>query len=172
MPDALDQFGAGVFTHLPNHGISLFPVSGIDPDLDKLVVLKGRLQLLQYRQGQPVLANDDHRIEFVGEGTQVLFLFFGQCHRKWIPCMDKRQRSLTAIANSVTVPDSPLNPVKRELGWMLAVGLLLALVVGKLVPGAGAQLLLLSAYGTVGALRLVYRTRRILKQSAINKSKA
>lgn len=84
--------------------------------------------------------------------------------------MDKRQRSVTATANPINVPDSPLNPVKRELAWMIAGGALLALLVGRMVPSVGAQLGLLSLYGLVAALRLVYRTRRILKRAALENS--
>jgi hypothetical protein len=85
--------------------------------------------------------------------------------------MDKRQRSLTVTANRITVPDSPLNPVKRELGWMLAGGALLWLLAGRTIPSAGGQLALLFGYGIVAALRLVYRTRRIVRRAATETSK-
>lgn len=84
--------------------------------------------------------------------------------------MDKRQRSLTATADPINVPDSPLNPVKRELGWILAGGILLALLIGRIIPSVGGQLGLLSVYGLVAALRLIYRTRRILKRAALEKA--
>ncbi len=62
------------------------------------------------------------------------------------------------------VAASPLNSVKLELGIILFVGLLLWLAVDSITADIANQLLILALFGGVGALWLVFRTRRTLKQ--------
>ncbi len=62
------------------------------------------------------------------------------------------------------VAASPLNSVKLELGIILFVGLLLWLAVDSITADFANQLLILAFFGGVGALWLVFRTRRTLKQ--------
>ncbi|MFO1372552.1 MAG: hypothetical protein U1F42_09220 [Candidatus Competibacteraceae bacterium] len=62
----------------------------------------------------------------------------------------------------LTVAPSPLNEVKLDLGIILAVGLLLLLVQGRVVDSLLLQLLLLLSYGLLGMLWVMVRTRKIL----------
>ncbi len=62
------------------------------------------------------------------------------------------------------VAASPLNSVKLELGIILFVGLLLWLAVDSITANFANQLLILAIFGGTGALWLVFRTRRTLKQ--------
>ncbi len=62
------------------------------------------------------------------------------------------------------VAASPLNRVKLELGIILFVGLLLWLAVDSITAEVANQLLILAAFGGGGALWLVFRTRRTLRQ--------
>lgn len=62
----------------------------------------------------------------------------------------------------MTVAPSPLNEVKLDLGIILAVGLLLLLVQGRVVDGLPLQFLLLSSYGLLGMIWIVVRVRRVV----------
>ena len=62
------------------------------------------------------------------------------------------------------VAPSPFNPVKLELGVILVVGVLLVLVQGRLNLTPLTQLLVLLIYGVLGAVWVIVRTRRILRQ--------
>ncbi len=63
-----------------------------------------------------------------------------------------------------TVAPSPFNSVKFELGVILLVGLLLLLLLahGRMIDAPRLQLLLLVAYGLIGMVWLLVRTRWIL----------
>ena len=59
-------------------------------------------------------------------------------------------------------PPGPLDPVKRELGLILLVALLLLAVVHRLVSDGLGQVLVLAGFGSAAALWLVWRTRALL----------
>lgn len=84
----------------------------------------------------------------------------------------REDRNMAKEANSVTggkslsVAPSPLNEVKLDLGVILAVGMLLLLVQGRVVDSLALQLLLLLSYGLLGLIWIVIRTRRIVARLA------
>ena len=61
-----------------------------------------------------------------------------------------------------TVAPSPFNTVKFELGVILILGILLVLVHSRITSSTKLQFLLLSAYGILGMVWIVIRTRRIM----------
>ncbi len=75
--------------------------------------------------------------------------------------MVKDSGSVTG-GRGMTVAPSPLNEVKLDLGIILAVGLLLLLVQGRVVDGLPLQFLLLSSYGLLGMIWIVVRVRRVV----------
>jgi len=60
------------------------------------------------------------------------------------------------------VAPSPLNEVKLDLGVILAVGLVLLLVQGRVLDNLLLQLLLLLSYGVLGMTWIIIRTRRVI----------
>ena len=62
------------------------------------------------------------------------------------------------------VKASPFNGVKLELGIILALGALLWLAADSITANLDAQLLLLAAFGLLGMVWLIVRTRRVLNQ--------
>ncbi|MBE2295739.1 MAG: hypothetical protein IAF00_12350 [Phycisphaerales bacterium] len=64
----------------------------------------------------------------------------------------------------LTVAPSPLNEVKLDLGIILAVGLLLLLVQGRIFDNLLPQLLLLVSYSLLGMLWIIIRSRRVMAQ--------
>ncbi|HCB14500.1 MAG TPA: hypothetical protein DEP36_13180 [Gammaproteobacteria bacterium] len=60
------------------------------------------------------------------------------------------------------VAPSPLNEVKLDLGIILAVGLVLLLVQGRVLDNLLLQLLLLLSYGVLGMTWIIIRTRRVI----------
>jgi len=73
-----------------------------------------------------------------------------------------------SVGKGFGVAASPLNSVKLELGIILFVGLLLWLAVDSITADVASQLLILAFFGGGGALWLVIRTRRTLKQLVKN----
>jgi hypothetical protein len=70
--------------------------------------------------------------------------------------------TLPSRAKTFTVAPSPFNTVKFELGVILILGTLLVLVHGRITSSPRLQFLLLSAYGILGMVWIVLRTRRIM----------
>ena len=70
--------------------------------------------------------------------------------------------TLASRAKTFTVAPSPFNTVKFELGVILLLGILLVLVHGRITSSTKLQFLLLSAYGLLGMVWIVIRTRRIM----------
>lgn len=64
----------------------------------------------------------------------------------------------------LTVAPSPLNEVKLDLGIILAVGVLLLLVQGRVLESLSLQLLLLLSYGLSGMIWIVIRVRWVMAQ--------
>ena len=62
------------------------------------------------------------------------------------------------------VAASPFNTVKLELGFAVIIGIALWFIVNNTIASFSKQLLVLAGYGIIGALWLVFRTRRIVKQ--------
>ncbi len=60
------------------------------------------------------------------------------------------------------VAPSPLNEIKLDLGVILAVGLVLLLVQGRVLDNLLLQLLLLLSYGVLGMTWIIIRTRRVI----------
>jgi len=77
-----------------------------------------------------------------------------------VPQENERQ----AAGKGFGVAASPLNSVKLELGIILFVGLLLWLAVDSITADLAYQLLILGGFSAAGALWLVLRTRRTLRQ--------
>ncbi len=75
--------------------------------------------------------------------------------------MAKDSSSVTG-GKGLTVAPSPLNEVKLDLGIILAVGVLLLLVQGRVLDSLLPQLLLLLSYGLLGMLWIVIRVRRVM----------
>ncbi len=75
--------------------------------------------------------------------------------------MAEDSRSVTG-GKGMTVAPSPLNEVKLDLGIILAVGVLLLLVQGRVVDSLPLQLLLLLSYGLLGMVWIVVRVRRVM----------
>jgi len=63
---------------------------------------------------------------------------------------------------------SPFNGVKLELGFAIIIGIILWLVVDNITPVLGKQLILLAGYGLIAAIRLVTRTRQVVKRHYSN----
>jgi len=79
--------------------------------------------------------------------------------------MARDSDSLTG-GKGFTVAPSPLNVVKLDLGVILAVGVLLLLIQGRIVDSLPLQLLLLTTYGLLGMVWIVIRTRRVIAKLA------
>lgn len=77
---------------------------------------------------------------------------------------EKRMVSVSHQKSGFTVPPSPLNAVKFELGVILVVGLLLLLIQWRL-DDLLVQFLLLSGYGLLSMGWIMFRTRRVLIQN-------
>lgn len=78
---------------------------------------------------------------------------------------DLKRDSVTQNKKGFTIAASPLNPVKFELGIILFIGFFLLISVQGFVQSPLAQLGVLAGYGTASMLWLIYRTRKILRQS-------
>lgn len=61
------------------------------------------------------------------------------------------------------VEASPFNSVKLELGFVIIFGIVLWIGIDIITPSMGKQLMILAGYGLLGALWLIFRTRRVLK---------
>jgi len=66
------------------------------------------------------------------------------------------------VRKGLMVAPSPLNEVKLDLGVILAVGLVLLLVQGRVLDNLLLQLLLLLSYGVLGMTWIIIRTRRVI----------
>ena len=77
---------------------------------------------------------------------------------------DQEPSPLTPSKKGFGVAASPFNGVKIELGIVLILGIVLWLAADSITASITAQLLLLVAYGLMGAFWLVYRTRRVVQQ--------
>lgn len=77
---------------------------------------------------------------------------------------EQRTVSISHQKSGFTVPPSPFNTVKFELGVILVVGLLLLLIQWR-IDDLLVQFLLLSGYGLLGMCWIMFRTRRVLTQS-------
>jgi len=77
--------------------------------------------------------------------------------------LKKEHDSLSARATKgFSVAASPFNPIKRDLGVILLVGVLLLLLSGHLGLRGGGELWLLFTYGVVAAVWLAWHTRQRL----------
>lgn len=77
---------------------------------------------------------------------------------------DIRRESVTRTRGGFTVPASPLNVVKLDLGVILCVALLVWLMVEYLSDRVVVQLTVLALYGVLAMAWLLLRTRRIERQ--------
>ncbi len=125
------------------------------------MVVEGDLDFLHDRIGQAIVADDDDRLARVGEGLELALLRIRKAEHEEGPDMAKDSGSVTA-GKGLTVAPSPLNEVKLDLGIILAVGVLLLLVQGRVVNGLLLQLLLLVSYGLLGMGWMLIRVRRVL----------
>ena len=58
---------------------------------------------------------------------------------------------------------SPFNVVKLTLGIIILLGVFMILVMGKLVASPAMQIFLLSVYGMIAALWLIFKTRQVVR---------
>lgn len=79
-------------------------------------------------------------------------------------CEGKPTNSVLHQKSRFTVPPSPFNAVKFELGVILVVGMLLLLIQWR-INHVLVQFLLLLSYGLLGMGWIMFRTRRILVRS-------
>lgn len=161
MADALDLRRRGRRADLQDHAVAGRAIFGIDADLDQFVVVEGDLDFLHDRIGQAIVADDDDRFARVGEGLELALLRICKAEHEEGPDMAKDSGSVTA-GKGLTVAPSPLNEVKLDLGIILAVGVLLLLVQGRVVNGLFLQLLLLASYGLLGMGWILIRVRQVL----------
>ena len=77
--------------------------------------------------------------------------------------MARDSNSVTG-AKGLTVAPSPLNEVKLDLGIILAVGLLLLLIQGRIFDNLLPQLLLLVSYSLLGMVWIIIRSHRVMVQ--------
>ena len=80
--------------------------------------------------------------------------------------MNKRARSVTRSGKFFAVAPSPFNAVKLGLGVIIIVGVLMVLVTGKLAASPAMQILLLSSYGVIAAVWLMFKTRQVVRVHA------
>ncbi len=73
------------------------------------------------------------------------------------------ERRSIARRGGVTVPPSPLNPVKRELGVILVTGVFMLVGVGALGLDPVTEILVLLGYGVAGTVWVALRTHRVLR---------
>jgi hypothetical protein len=85
--------------------------------------------------------------------------------------MSEKPRSVPVKSRHFAVAASPFNLVKLELGILLVVAVVWAVLVSTFVEAAGTQLLLFVTYGIVAMGWLIGRTSRVLQAQA-SKSRA
>ena len=78
---------------------------------------------------------------------------------------DSNRDSVPQNKKGFTITASPLNPVKFELGIILFIGFFLLISVQGFVQSPIAQLGVLAGYGVISMVWLIYRTRKIVRQS-------
>ena len=78
---------------------------------------------------------------------------------------DSERDSVPQNKQGFTIAASPLNPVKFELGIILFIGFFLLISVQGFTKSSAVQLGVLAGYGTVSMVWLIYRTRKILRES-------
>ena len=75
--DALHQFTGGGFADLRDQGITLLAVSGVHPHLDQLVMLKREFEFVGHSFAVTGAADDNDRLERMGQFTKMTLLGFG-----------------------------------------------------------------------------------------------
>lgn len=78
MADALHQLATGGGANLRNEGITLFPIPGVHPHLDQLMMLQRLFQLIGYSLTETGIADNDDGLEIVGQFAKMTFLRFGK----------------------------------------------------------------------------------------------
>jgi len=84
---------------------------------------------------------------------------------------DSKRDSVPQNKRNFTITASPLNPVKFELGIILFIGFFLLISVQGFVKSPVAQIGTLAGYGIISMVWLIYRTRRLLAQHAMQSEK-
>lgn len=77
MANPLNQFAAGCIADLLNQGVTLFPISGIHFHLYQFVVLQRKLKFIGDPFTKTGVANNNDRLEVVGQFTKMTLLGFG-----------------------------------------------------------------------------------------------
>ena len=85
MADQLHLFGLALCADLINELLALFTIRRIDPHLDQLVVGQRVVDFAQHVFAEPVLPDNDHRLEVMGALAQEFFLAAGQGHENENP---------------------------------------------------------------------------------------
>ena len=85
MADQLDLFGLALLGDLINELLALLAIRRVDPHLDQLVMGQRVVDFAQYVFTQPMLPDDDDRLEMMGALAQEFFLAAGQGHESENP---------------------------------------------------------------------------------------
>lgn len=175
MPDTGDERGSGGRLDASYEGLALRAVGGVDPYLDQLVMCETALDLREHAGARAGLADDDQRFEAVRAGAQGVSLLPGQIHNELERLSTMQGEPAPKVAcprRGFSIAPSPLNGVKLELGLILVVGMLLAVVHARIAHGVLAQLVLLGGYGLAAMAWLLVRTHRVLRRQARDRTAA
>lgn len=155
MTDTLHGLGTGALTQRRQPGVALAAVGAGDADLDQLMRIEGRVEFINDRLGQPVLADPNEGMAMVGTGSQESDLTARE-HGAGDPSQAAGENS-TRIAQGQHAFDD----VKRDLGAIVVVAVLGTPLVIALLDGV-VEWLLLGGYGMGAGLWIHCRVRGVL----------
>lgn len=155
MTDTLHGLGAGALTQRRQPGVALTPVGAGDADLDQFVRIESRVEFIDDRLGQSVLADPNKGMAMVGTGSQESDLATRE-HEAGDPSHGRREQN-TRIAQGQHAFDD----VKRDLGAIVVVAVLGTPLVIALLDGV-VEWLLLGGYGLGAGLWIHCRVRGVL----------